>query len=268
MQRLGIYHPLQSFYREKLFVAKQKKYKKQYERFKGRGYTCNVCGAMYERFVPDEPEKENRDAINRNHVIAGFGENVFCPNCLSTARERLVIAVLKEMNMSDKTILHLSPEKNIYQLLQQRNKVVTADLVPGFYKSIDTNIQQQDATRLQFADAGFDLVIANHIMEHIPADSIAMREIYRVLKPASMAILQVPYTESLAYTLEDSLINDPKKQSALYGQKDHVRIYALHDYVQRLKDAGFKVEVMGANELEKFNQYAIQPGEKFLMIRK
>ena len=129
-------------------------------------------------------------------------------------------------------------------------------------------VQKQDATQFSFANNHFDLVIANHILEHIPDDRKAMKEIYRVMKPGAMAILQVPYSETMQSTIEDPSINDAAKQSALYGQKDHVRIYLLNDYVERLRKTGFIVEVLSNDQLEKYLKFAIQPGEKLLKIFK
>lgn len=269
LKRIGIYHPLQSSYRHILHSIQNKKYRKQYQQYAGSGYTCNICGAVYSRFVPDHPSTENKAAIENNHVIAGYGHNIICPNCMSTARERLLVAVIeRNINVEGKKILHLSPEKKLYDFLKTKASVTTSDIVPGFYKTIDKKIKQEDATHFSFADASFDIVIANHVLEHIPDDQKAMNEIYRVLRPGGLAILQVPYSESLHNTIEDTGINDPQKQSALFGQNDHVRIYALHDYKKRLELSGFTVNVLGENDLKEFNKFAIQPGEKFFRITK
>ena len=269
LRKAGVYYPLQSFYRNIIFFQKSRRYRRQYKGFAGSGYTCNVCGAMYTRFVPDHPTAENRTAIESNGVIAGYGENIFCPACMSTARERLLIAFLSAMiDLKGKKILHLSPEKNVFHFLIQQATVTTADLLPGFYKTIDGMVQKQDATNLGFADNSFDMVIANHILEHIPDDRKAMREIFRVMKPAARAILQVPYSEKFALSIEEPFITDSNRQSALFGQKDHVRIYSLKDYVQRLKDAGFLVIVFDENELTQFLKFATQPAEKLILVTK
>jgi SAM-dependent methyltransferase len=268
LQRLHIYHPLQGFYRGLLFKYQRNKTRRLYQHFQGTGFTCNVCGASYQQFVPDLPRGENEAALAKHKVIAGYGENVLCPNCLSTARERLVIAMLTEHDLDGKQVLHLSPEKNIYNFLRNKARVVTADLLPGFYKTIDGLVQKQDATQFSFPGASFDWVIGNHILEHIPADQQAMNEIFRVLKPGGSAILQVPYSELRDSTIEEVTIKDPVKQSMLFGQKDHVRIYALSDYVHRLEQAGFEVEVLPYEALQKYYSLAIQPGEAFLKIQK
>lgn len=269
LKKLGLYYSLQGNYRKLLFTSKKISFKFQYSKFKGEGFKCNCCGAAYRKFVPDYPSAENANAINANEVIAGYGENILCPACLSTARERLLIGLLKDkIKISGKKILHFSPEKNIYNLIKQNNVVVAADIEPLLYKIIDAKIKGEDATSLSFADNTFDAVIGNHIMEHIPNDAKAMAEIYRVLKPGGRAILQVPYSVKIASTTETPEINDPQKQSAWYGQRDHVRIYQLEDYVKRLQKAGFKVEVIDYNNLNAYYKNAIQPNEVFISILK
>lgn len=269
MKHAGLYHPLQSRYRELLFSRQIKKNRKDYLEYKGRGFSCNVCGEHYEKFVPFYPENENEKPLRDNAVIAGYGENIFCPNCMSTARERLIIGIIKdEYALTGKKILHLSPEKNIYNLIRKEAEVVTADMEPGFYKKIHMDIQQEDITRLSFDNHSFDMVIGNHIMEHIPSDKQAMRELFRVLKPGGLAILQIPFSGKNTSTIETPSINDPKQQSKLYGQKDHVRIYVLKDYVERLRSAGFKIAIRPYSQLQQYYIHAIQEGECFLEICK
>lgn len=268
LQQLNIYHPLQSFYRGILFNLQRNKNRRNYKAFKGSGFTCNVCNAQYKKFVPDYPSEANRRAIEYNKMVAGYGENIYCPHCMSTARERLVIAKLSEFNLSGKMILHLSPEKNIYHFIKQRATVLTADLLPGFYKTIDGLVQKQDATHFSFADESFDWVIGNHILEHIADDKKAMKEIYRVLKPGGQAVLQVPYTEQLDETIEIPGINDAAQQSYLFGQKDHVRIYLLSNYADRLRQAGFEVTILPYTALQQYYSMAIQKEECFINIIK
>lgn len=242
----------------------------KFSKYKGTGFLCNVCGHSYEYFVDDLPSAENRSALEKNSVVAGYGKNIICPNCGSTARERLVLIMLNEhFAVFGKKVLHLSPEKYIYDFLKMKAaEVITADLHPGFYKHINAKTQEADLLKLPFGDEIFDLVVGNHILEHIPNDSKALSEIYRVIKRGGRAILQVPYSESNSSTLENPVINNAKEQSRLFGQKDHVRIYAFNNYVDRLRKAGFKVNVLRSSELELYAGHAIQEGEHFLMIYK
>lgn len=234
----------------------------------GEGFICNVCSRQYKKFVPDYPERENREALQKYQVIAGYGDNIFCPYCLSTARERLVIAKLTEIEETGLKILHLSPEKNVYHFLKQKGHVTTADILPGFYTTIDGLVEKQDATQFTYPDNHFDLLVANHILEHIADDKKALSEMFRVLKAGSRAVMQVPYSELIEATLEEPTINNAIRQSTQFGQKDHVRIYSLTDYVMRVRNAGFNVEFIPYHALQKYYKYAIQNGESFLVIKK
>lgn len=262
LKQLKVYHPLQSSYRGTINFFRNKKYQIKYARYKGKGFICNVCGCMYEKFVPEYPGVNIADAINKHDVIAGFGENVFCPNCMSKNRERLLIAALQDIKkIENKTVLLFSPEKHLYHFLKRTAIVTTVDIEPEFYRPIDPLIQYADATRLQFAAESFDVVIANHVLEHIPEDLAAMKELHRVLKKGGFAILQVPFSLNLPTTIEDPNIKNAALQERLFGQNDHVRIYSLNDYLTRLEKAGFTMELINTERLEQFAIHAIQDRE-------
>ena len=63
-------------------------------------------------------------------------------------------------------------------------------------------------------------------------------------------------------------IHDPDLQSVLYGQEDHVRIYALKDYMCRLEQAGFEVAMAKDPERIAMLAFATQPGEEFILVSK
>jgi SAM-dependent methyltransferase len=134
-------------------------------------------------------------------------------------------------------ILHVAPEEALARPLLRS---------PGVrYMAIDRELGRGDAvmdlTQVACPDDAFDLVICNHVLEHIPDDRQAMRELRRVLRPGGRAIVQVPMSD-LATTLEDLSIVDPETRERLYGQPDHVRLYG-RDYLDRLAAAGFKVHI-------------------------
>jgi SAM-dependent methyltransferase len=269
LKKCNAYHPLQRFYRSSLSNIKKNYYRTAWRRFRGKGFTCNYCGGEYKKFVPEYPTPDIEGVLKAHSVVAGYGDNVVCPNCLSKNRERLLKAVIAGyLPIKEKKILHFSPERNLYHWLTQEAIIKTVDIAPGFYRDIDPQITFADATNLSFPDNSFDIVIANHILEHIPSDKKAMREIYRVLRPQGVAILQVPYSETLTTTIEEPDIADPDRQAALFGQKDHVRIYALRDYVQRLEAAGFRVRLLDPKTLSAFRPYAIQENETVILCHR
>ncbi len=181
----------------------------------------------------------------------------------------LVKAVLQTyLSIDGKKILHFSPEKHLFRFINKTAHVTTVDITPGFYRNIDNSIRYADATNLPFAAGSFDILIANHILEHIPEDIKAMKEMFRVLDANGLAILQVPYSETLPAILEDPNINDPARQAALYGQKDHVRIYTKAGYIQCLRQAGFHVNILTPEVLAPFRIHAIQENESVFLCSK
>jgi SAM-dependent methyltransferase len=94
--------------------------------------------------------------------------------------------------------------------------------------------------RLPFRDGAFDALLCHHVLEHVPDDRAAMRELRRVLRPGGWAILQSPIRSRLEATLEDPAVTDPRERERLFGQRDHLRQYG-RDYADRLRAAGFEV---------------------------
>src|SRR6478736_7533385 len=56
----------------------------------------------------------------------------------------------------------------------------------------DADIKQGDALSLPFADGEFDRVVAAEVLEHIPADTTAIAELVRVLRPGGTMAVTVP----------------------------------------------------------------------------
>lgn len=171
-------------------------------------------------------------------------------------------------NPAGKKILHFSPEPAIFRWLSGIATVTTADLQIGFYKHIDKKVEVQDITAMSYADDSFDLVMANHVLEHVSDDVSAMKEIFRVLKPGCRAILQVPIGLSLEKIIEDPQIDAPERQSALFGQCDHVRIYTLNGFIDRLKLAGFEVSYQFPGGESNGKGNGLQEREPFFWVTK
>ena len=109
-------------------------------------------------------------------------------------------------------------------------------------------MQSADLTNMPFEADTFDLVICSHVLEHVPDDAKAMREIVRILKPGGCAMLLVPLATDGLGTEEDSSINDPQEQERRFGLWDHVRLYGREDFLARLTEAGFEVSVFAPYE--------------------
>jgi ubiquinone/menaquinone biosynthesis C-methylase UbiE len=110
---------------------------------------------------------------------------------------------------------------------------------------------KMDITNINYPDQYFDVIFCNHVLEHVQDDRKAMREFYRTLKSNGWAILTVPISTEV--TFEDPTIVEPAERLRVFGQKDHVRRYG-RDFVDRLRDAGFNVEITNYDELVPTNE--------------
>ena len=163
-------------------------------------------------------------------------------------------------------LLHFAPEQAFYKRFRNLKTIN--------YTTTDLNSPiadvKADICNLPFADNSFDLIICNHVLEHIPDDTKAMQELYRVLAPNGTAILQVPYKASLEITLEDDSITDRKERARIFGQYDHVRIYGM-DYFEKLQNIGFEVyafdytSTLTSAEIER---YRLPKGELIPIVKK
>lgn len=174
----------------------------------------------------------------------GYGtqrNNVLSPSTLSLERHRLLWLYLQ--NETDyftstikKKVLHFAPEQAFYKLFRNQKNIdyTTTDL---FSPLADV---KADICNLPFENNQFDFIFCNHVLEHIPDDTKAMQELFRVLKPGGMAILQIPQDLSRATTFSDDSITDQKERTKIFGQYDHVRIYG-RDYFDKLRSIGFTV---------------------------
>lgn len=102
---------------------------------------------------------------------------------------------------------------------------------------------KMDIHKMPFENESFDIVLCNHVLEHVEDDAQSMREIYRVLKPGGWAVMQVPMDDSREFTYEDKSITSPEEREKHFWQKDHVRLFG-RDYPKRLENAGFRVEAV------------------------
>ena len=161
-----------------------------------------------------------------------------CPNCSSRERHRLLHLWITEGEgdkLSSQRILHFAPEKLMLQRMGDDPAYETADLHrPGVTHRVDI-------TRTGLPGATYDVIIANHVLEHVDDDRQALRELFRLLKPAGLALLTVPVNASREETYENPAITTPAERHAHFSDADHRRYYGL-DFASRLAEAGFIVE--------------------------
>ena len=140
-------------------------------------------------------------------------KNALCPGTLSLERHRLLWLYLnKRTNLlnSKLKVLHIAPEQIFYRKFK---KNIYWDYTTFDLKSPMADIIG-DITKLNFKNNTFDLIICNHVLEHIIDDRTAMNEIYRVLKKDGIGILQVPIDKCLEKTYEDNTLVSKKLNRA------------------------------------------------------
>jgi len=162
-----------------------------------------------------------------------------CLSCGSRERHRLQHLWVIEGGgdkLQGKRILHFAPEKVVMRRMAGNPLYETADLMQAGVTHPGTDI-----TDVRLPDASYDVVMANHVLEHIPDDRKAMRELFRLLKPGGIGLFSVPINATRQTTYENPAITGKAERWAHFSAHDHLRYYGL-DFADRLMEAGFQVE--------------------------
>lgn len=201
----------------------------------GRGRECPICGTRRRRFLPYGYVSSREDAL--------------CPRCLSLERHRLIWLWIERHTTLHKelpTLLHIAPEvslmRHFERLYRGTDRYLTADLESPLAR------MHFDVQQIPLADEAVDVIICNHLFEHVADDRLAMRELYRTMRRGGWGIMIVPEERGRSTTFEDDSITDSEERTRLFGQYDHRRVYG-RDYDDRLREAGFEVERITCNEL-------------------
>lgn len=208
-------------------------------------FYCACCDTYLKRFIDvgfdKQPDRYNPDRYKN------MDQQVICPICGSLPRHRILVAWLDE-HMSDvkeKDILHFAQERAL-RLWMDRNGIIstTADL----YCPADMKLDIED-TGLE--DNSYDVIICNHVLEHVTDYRKALQELHRIIRPTGKVIISFPVDQSLSTVYEDSSITTEKERIQCFGQNDHLRVFGM-DSPEMLEGFGFKVTaIRGADCDEK-----------------
>jgi SAM-dependent methyltransferase len=202
--------------------------------------TCVFCNEMVEAWLPFRIKEFDRLAfLKKLQTIGSNVERFWCPHCSSIDRERHLRLFLDRLNIMERArggaVLHMSPEYRLRGYIESYDlgSYITGDLTPTA-----EGVQQIDLQQIPYPDETFDLVICNHMLEHVADAELALREMSRVLKPSGRAICQTPYSPRLTKTFEDPCLQSTDDRLFFYGQEDHVRLFGS-DIEQYFSAAGF-----------------------------
>lgn len=186
--------------------------------------TCNICGSP--DFGDTYAEKDS----------AFLRRNVRCEGCGSLERHRLIFEVLRLRGLlsGNRRILHLAPEECLATPFRNRfgSSYLSADIDPGQFPFAVTRLDLcRDLPTL--APASFDIVLHNHVLEHVACDYRAVAAgLHRLVKPGGLHIFSIPFLEGgFREALEG---HTGAERTARFGQSDHMRIFSPEDLANTL----------------------------------
>ena len=229
----------------------------------GGAYFCCYCQKRSLYFLPYRiGPGDVSQFISSMDLIGSDVANHSCAKCGSHDRERHLKLYFDQMGLNEivagSCILHFAPERFFSDYLANLGPLnyIKADLHP-----ISTDVKCVDVTKMQFDDNSFDLVVANHVLEHVGNDTLALSELNRVLRPFSMI---------LSKTFEDPGIHTDALRLQIYGQEDHMRLYGSN-IVEYIESFGFQSKVKEhGNLLASIDsgKYGVNPREPFFLFTK
>ncbi len=233
--------------------------------------TCIVCHGSVPAFLPYRGGWRQASPVLRALEVAGSDLDHFaCPRCNASDRERHLVMYLDRLRLFNqqhpvRRTLHFAPEA----ALEARLAAATLDeYVRGDLMPTRADVARIDITDIPFPDAYFDLVVGNHVLEHVPDEAAALREIARVVRPGGHALLQTPFAPGLVASIESAGVTAATDRWLLFGQEDHVRLYG-RDLRARIVAAGFRDE--GATHAELLGDldarhYGVNAAEPLLLF--
>lgn len=237
-------------------------------------HKCEVCGAR---------TRTRRDSgygfpvLEQLQVVGGYkllGDA--CPVCHSGSRERLIWLYLTrthfpKLSGRKLTVAHFAPEKGLsIQLRDMFPQGYTAyDIAPHRYRHLD-EVGEQNLEKLTLADKSVDLLLCNHVMEHVFDLDAAIGEVRRVLAEDGLAIMQVPLALKLETTRDGGQNLSAEERIALFGQDDHVRLFTPGGYRDALTRNGLKVDLFDPFEEDAAlaTDWELDPFEQLYLIRR
>ena len=169
---------------------------------------------------------------------ANMPQDVVCPVCGSIPRHRIIVWHLDQRPslVRGKEVLHFAPERGIARWFRRHGvNATTADLLAP----ADLRLDIQD---IDLPDGSYDVIVCNHVLEHVEDYRLALSELHRILRRGGLLIISFPVDPRYATVYEDASITDEQDRISHFGQHTHLRVFGA-DSEQILAAAGFTVEI-------------------------
>jgi hypothetical protein len=231
---------------------------------------CAVCTQAIGEWIP-HPAAVDLRFMDHMGVVGSRRDKHICPACHCNDRDRHLWLYIEAANLladaPEMRILHVAPEATLEPKIVALAPLeyVAGDLVPHHERH-----RRIDVEALEFDDDHFDLIICNHVLEHVDFLARAIAEFHRCLRPGGHLIAQTPYSPILRRTIETTTSQSESFATYYYGQNDHARLYGL-DLIDEFHAAGFVGEplehttLLGDLDAE---AYGVNPVESFFLFSK
>lgn len=232
---------------------------------------CIICNKPVSAWTP-HPLKDHASEFTRIlRSVGSDAKNYQCPACGCNDRDRHLWLFMNAAqilpSIQNFRVLHIAPEYHIETLLSKLEPIeyIRGDLYPRHERH-----QKIDIEKMSFEDEQFNLIICNHVLEHVSNPLQALQEIHRCLAPSGILIAQTPYSPLLKNTFELNEPSTPEFSTLFFGQNDHVRLFGS-DIESYFSAAGFqgtpipnKVILGDLNSVE----FGFNPREPFFAFSK
>ena len=201
---------------------------------------CPCCGMKTATFIAaDYINSKKYNPARYKHTK----QDVLCPTCKALPRHRILASWCEKHRQlfQDADTLYFASEYSM-TLWMKRNgvKFTSADL----YKDADLEVDIQN-TGLHAES--YDVIICNHVLEHVDDFRAALKEMYRILRSSGSFICSFPMDPKVEFIDEDPSVQTPEERFRRFGQDDHKRVFGMKAD-QLLSEAGFTVEIINGTE--------------------